>query len=104
MRSIDDLKRWKSYGFALTPIQDGTKKPKLKVEVMKEQEVTQSDKEHVINIVKLLIKENINLKNLTVKRGKLNNIIGEYITENNVTDKQKTPVIDKVIKVLQKRK
>ena len=30
MRSIDDLKRWKSYGFALTPIQDGTKKPKLK--------------------------------------------------------------------------
>ena len=81
-----------------------SKKPKLKVEVMKEQEVTHSDKEHVINIVKLLIKENINLKNLTVKRGKLNNIIGEYITENNVTDTQKTPVIDKVIKVLQKRK
>ena len=30
MRTIDDIKRWKGYGFALTPIQDGTKKPKLK--------------------------------------------------------------------------
>ncbi len=30
MRTIDDLKRWKSYGLALTPIIDGTKKPKLK--------------------------------------------------------------------------
>ena len=71
---------------------------------MKEQKVTKSEKEHVINIVKLLIKENINLKNLTVKRDKLNSIIGEYITENSFTKKQQTPVIDKVIKVLQKRK
>ena len=85
------------------PIVESTK-PKIRVQVMEEQKVTQTEKDHVINIVKLLIKENINLKNLTVKRDKLNNIIGEYITENNVTQKQQTPVIDKVIKVLQKRK
>jgi len=81
-----------------------SKKPKVQVEVMKEQKVTISEKQHIINIVKLLIKENINLKNLTIKKGKLNNIIGEYITENQVTKKQQAPVIDKVIKVLQKRK
>ena len=84
------------------PIVESTK-PKVQVQVMNENKVTTSEKEHVINIVKMLIKENINLKNLTVKRNKLNNIIGEYITESNITEKQKAPVIDKVIKVLEKR-
>ena len=81
-----------------------SKKPKVRVEVMNEQTVTNTEREHVINIVKLLIKENINLNNLTIKKNKLNNIIGEYITENNVSQKQKTPVIEKVIKVLEKRR
>ena len=80
-----------------------SKKPKLKVEVMKENKVTVSEKQHVINIMKMLIRENINLKNLTVKKDKLNNIIGEYITDNNITESQKAPVISKVIKVLEKR-
>jgi len=78
-------------------------KPKIEVQIINENKVTTSEKEHVINIVKMLIKENINLKNLTVKRNKLNNIIGEYITDSNITNKQKAPVIDKVIKVLEKR-
>ena len=86
-----------------TPIVETTA-PKIKVKVMKEQNVTTSEKEHVINIVKLLIKENINLKNLTIKKNKLNNIIGEYISDNNIAEEQKSPVITKVIKVLEKRK
>ena len=86
------------------PIIEQKSAPSIRVKVMNEKTVTKSEREHVINIVKLLIKENINLKNLTVKKNKLNNIIGEYITENNVTDKQKTPVIEKVIKVLEKRR
>lgn len=85
------------------PIIESTK-PQIKVKVMKEQKVTISEKEHVINIVKLLIRENINLQNLSIKKDKLNNIIGEYITDNNVTETQTPPVIDKVIKVLEKRK
>lgn len=85
-----------------TPIVESTK-PKIRVQVMKEQEVTVSERDHVINIVKMLIKENINMKNLTIKKNELNNIIGEYITESNITEKQKSPVIDKVIKVLEKR-
>ena len=80
-----------------------SKKPKLKVKVMQENKVTVSEKQHVINIMKMLIRENINLKNLTVKKDKLNNIIGEYITDNNITESQKAPVISKVIKVLEKR-
>ena len=84
-------------------IEQKTIKPKVEVNVMNEQKVTKSEKEHIINIVKLLIRENINLKNLSIKKNKLNNIIGEYITDNNVTEKQKTPVIEKVIKVLEKR-
>ena len=86
------------------PIIEQKSAPSIRVKVMNEKTVTKSEREHVINIVKLLIKENINLKNLTVKKDKLNNIIGEYITEINVSTQQKAPVIDKVIKVLQKRK
>ena len=78
--------------------------PTVKVKVMNETVVTTSEREHVINIVKLLIKENINLRNLTVKKDKLNNIIGEYITDNDITEVQRSPVIEKVIKVLEKRK
>ena len=85
-----------------TPIVESAK-PKVRVQVMNNQEVTISEREHVINIVKMLIKENINIKNLTIKKNKLNNIIGEYITENKITKKQKSPVIEKVIKVLEKR-
>tara|TARA_R100000315_G_C5221354_1_gene133139 strand:- start:887 stop:1459 length:573 start_codon:yes stop_codon:yes gene_type:complete len=85
------------------PIIENTSKPKIKVKVMKEQVVTRSEKEHVINIVKMLIKEKINLKNLTIKKNQLNNIIGEYITENKLSEDQKTPVINKVIKVLERR-
>ena len=51
----------------------------------------------------MLIKEKINLKNLTIKKNQLNNIIGEYITENKLSEDQKTPVINKVIKVLERR-
>ena len=52
--------------------------------------------------MKLLIKENINIKNLTIKRNSLNNIIAEYIRKNPI--KETGEVIDKVVKVLSKRK
>ena len=55
-------------------------------------------------LISIIYYKNINLKNLTIKRDKLNSIIGEYITENSFTKNQQTPVINKVIKVLQKRK
>ena len=65
---------------------------------------TLTEKEHILNLLKMLIKEDINIKNLTIKKNKLNNIVAEYIQENPITEKQRTPVIEKVIKVLEKRK
>jgi len=85
-------------------VEETSGKPKIKVKVMKEQSVTKSERDHVVSIVKLLIRENINLRNLTIKKDKLNNIIGEYIVENKITATQRTPVIEKVIKVLEQRK
>ena len=65
---------------------------------------TLTEKEHILNLLKMLIKEDINIKNLTIKKNKLNNIVAEYIQENPITEKQRMPVIEKVIKVLEKRK
>tara|TARA_R100001015_G_C4635340_1_gene204753 strand:- start:3466 stop:4026 length:561 start_codon:yes stop_codon:yes gene_type:complete len=65
---------------------------------------TLTEKEHIFNLVKMLIKEEINIENLTIKKNKLNNIVAEYIQENPITSKQRVPVIEKVIKVLEKRK
>ena len=52
----------------------------------------------------MLVKEDINIDNLTIKKNELNNIVAEYIQDNPITDEQKIPVIEKVIKVLEKRK
>ena len=77
---------------------------KANVEILSQTEPTLSEREHIINIVKMLVKENINIKNLHIKKNKLNNIVAEYIQENTITEEQKSPVINKVIKVLEKRK
>tara|TARA_R110000787_G_scaffold51374_1_gene121756 strand:+ start:1842 stop:2408 length:567 start_codon:yes stop_codon:yes gene_type:complete len=74
------------------------------IQVLSQKKVTISEKQHVINIVRMLIKENINIKNLSIKKDKLNNIVAEYISENTISQVQKIPVINNVIKVLKKRK
>ena len=65
---------------------------------------TLTEKQHIINIIKMLIKERINIKNLHIKKNKLNNIVATYIQKNPITENQKGAVIEKVIKVLDKRK
>ena len=74
----------------------------VNVSGIKNNSISLSEKQHVMNILKLLIKENISIENLTIKRNKLNNIIAEYISKNPV--KKTGEVIDKVVKVLAKRK
>lgn len=74
------------------------------VEVSGIKEVTVPEKQHVINILKLLIKERINIKNLKIKKNKLNNIIAEYTKANPIKKSQTDSVVDKVVKVLAKRK
>ena len=81
------------------PLVESTK-PTVKV---KDLPIELSERQHVINIMKLLISESINLDNLTVKRTKVNSIIAEYIQQNPVTTEQVQPIIEKVIKVLNKK-
>ena len=75
-----------------------TKKPIVEAKVT----ITNSEQQHVINLLKLLIKENINIKNISYKRNKLNNIVATYLNENTIKDTEK--VISGVLKKLQKEK
>ena len=82
-----------------------TKKPivETKVEVnVKKDTPTITEKQHVINLFKLLIKEDINVDNISFKRNELNNIVATYLQENTVKNTSK--VINGVLKVLEKKK
>ena len=82
-----------------------TKKPivetKVKVKV-KNETPTLTEKDHIINLFKLLIKEDINVDNISFKRNELNNIVATYLQENTVKNTGK--VIKGVLKVLEKKK
>ena len=82
-----------------------TKKPiiEAKVEVkVKNEKPTITEKDHVLNLFKLLIKDDINVDNISFKRNELNNIVATYLKENTVKNTGK--VIDGVLKVLEKKK
>ena len=79
-----------------------SRKPSVKISGIKDNKITLSEKQHILNILKLLIKEKRNISNLSIKRNKLNNIIAEYVSKNPVKETGK--VIDKVVNVLSKRK
>ena len=74
------------------------KKPIIEAKV----KITDSEQEHVINLLKLLIKENINIKNISYKRNKLNNIVATYLKENTIKNTNK--IISGVLQRLQKKK
>ena len=75
-----------------------TKKPIVEAKVT----ITNSEQQHVINLLKLLVNENINIKNISYKRNKLNNIVATYLKENTIKDSEK--VINGVLEKLQKKK
>ena len=74
------------------------KKPIIEAKV----KITNSEQQHVINLLKLLVKENINIKNISYKRNKLNNIVATYLKENTIKNTNK--VINGVLKILEKKK
>ena len=74
---------------------------KVKVKV-KEEKPTLTEKDHIINLFKLLIKEDINVENISFKRNALNNIVATYLQENTVKNTDK--VIKGVLKVLENQK
>ena len=52
--------------------------------------------------MKILVKEEININNISYKRNKLNNIVGTYLKENTVDDTRE--IIKGVLKILEKQK
>ena len=82
-----------------------TKKPIVETKVnvkVKNEKPTITEKQHVINLFKLLIKEDINVDNISFKRNELNNIVATYLKENTVKNTSK--VINGVLKALEKKK
>jgi len=75
-----------------------TKKPIVEATV----KITDSEQQHVVNLLKLLVKENINIKNISYKRNKLNNVVATYLKENTIKNTEK--VINGVLRKLQKEK
>ena len=74
------------------------KKPIVEAKV----KITNSEQQHVVSLLKLLVNENINIKNISYKRNKLNNIVATYLRENTV--KNNKEVIRGVLKRLEKQK
>ena len=79
-----------------------TKKPIVEAKVKVKEKPTITEKEHVINLFKLLIKDDINVDNISYKRNALNNIVATYLQENTVKNTDK--VINGVLKVFEKQK
>ena len=79
--------------------------PRVQVSGIKETEPTVDPiTEHIVKLVKLLIKEDVNLNNLSIKKDKVNNIIATYIKDNPIQETQLSEVIDGIISKLPKTK
>jgi hypothetical protein len=76
-------------------------KPQVSVSNVKES-VSIHESEHIIRLLRLLVKEDINLNNLSIKKDKLNNLIGTYLQDNNVNSEQKESIIEGLLYGLSK--
>ena len=78
------------------------KENKVQVSNIKQQ-VTKQDINHVTNIMKLLVRENINLKNLHLKKDRVNKIVATYTKHKPLNEAYKKKVIKGVLKSLYKK-
>ena len=76
-------------------------KPSVKVKNIKE-EVTVKEKNHVLNILKLLIKEDISLKNVKFRKNKLNYVVATYLDKHPINESQKDEIVTGVLNGLSK--
>ena len=83
-----------------------TKKPQMKVVGIKNNPASKqiSESRHILNIMKMMVKENVTLKNLPKKKNTVNKIIEGYIKQNPLTESKQKRIIDGIVKVLSKRK
>ena len=79
-----------------------TKKPIVEAKVKVKENITVPEKQHVINLFKLLVKKDINIDNISFRRNELNNVVATYLQENTV--KNTGEVVKGVLKFLEKQK
>jgi TusA-related sulfurtransferase len=56
--------------------------------------------DHVQNLSKMLVKENINVNNMALNKAKLNNVISSYLKINKISDDEKSRIIEGIIRTL----
>jgi TusA-related sulfurtransferase len=56
--------------------------------------------DHIQNLSKMLVKENINVNNMSKNKDKLNNIISSYLKTNKISDGEKGRIIEGIIQTL----
>ena len=83
-----------------------TKKPAIQIANIKQVKPARVLKEssHIVRILKMLIKENITLKNLPSKKNIVNRVIANYSKKYTITEAKQKRIIDGIVKVLHKRK
>lgn len=64
---------------------------------LKTQDVPMSLQEHVQKLFKLLSKEKINIKNITYKTDKLNNIVASYLQENTIPKEKTSEIVAGIV-------
>ena len=75
-----------------------------KINKSKKVTISESEKVHILNIMKLLIHEDVNINNLSIKRDKLNKVIATYNQFKPINESSKGTVINGVLTVLAKQK
>jgi len=56
--------------------------------------------DHVQNLSRMLVKENINVNNMASNKAKLNNVISSYLKTNKISDDEKSRIIEGIIRTL----
>jgi len=81
-------------------------KPTIQVANVKNTKPAQVLKEstHILRIMKMLIRENVTLKNLPIKKNIVNRVIANYSKKYTITESTQKRIIDGIVKVLSKRK
>jgi hypothetical protein len=69
---------------------------------LKNKRVPLSVQEHIMRIVKILVRENISLSNLKIKKDRLNNIMAVYTRKCAVNENQTSQIIEGILKNLPK--
>ena len=62
--------------------------------------ISKKETNHVVNILKLLVRENINLDNLKLKKDRVNKIIAVYNRYQPLPEDNKSKIIDGILEGL----